>query len=333
MDNKKLTIDDIARELQISKTTVSRAISGKGRIGQETREKVLRYIKENNYKPSAIARGLAQSKTFNISLVMPGDSSLVDLPFYHGFLWGVSNTATKSDYDVIISMVSENDITQLIRLVENNKVDGVILGRTLEDDRAEEYLKEKGVPFVTAGSSLDSTVIQVDNDHRSACRELTSILFSKNIKRVALIGSDMKTIVSKNRLMGFKDACAQFDVFPDEDLIYLDRDNESKIEEAVEDILKKDVECIICMDDYICGYVLNKLEKEKIRIPEDVMIASFYDSILLENSQAVSVSLKFNVEEMAITCCNTLLSCIDKQEVPIKALLGYEVVIRGAIQN
>ena len=79
MDNKKLTIDDIARELQISKTTVSRAISGKGRIGQETRDKVLRYIKENNYKPSAIARGLAQSKTFNISLVMPGDSSQIRL--------------------------------------------------------------------------------------------------------------------------------------------------------------------------------------------------------------------------------------------------------------
>lgn len=333
MDNKKLTIDDIARELQISKTTVSRAISGKGRIGQETRDKVLRYIKENNYKPSAIARGLAQSKTFNISLVMPGDSSLVDLPFYHGFLWGVSNMATKSDYDVIISMVSEKDITQLVRLIENHKVDGVILGRTLEDDIAEKYLKEKGVPFVTAGSSLDPTVIQVDNDHRSACRELTSVLFSKHITKVALIGSDMKTIVSKNRLEGFKDACMEYQVPIEEDLIYLDRDNESKIEAAVEDILKKNVECIICMDDYICGCVLAKLERENVKIPEDIKVASFYDSILLENSKAVNVSLKFNVAEMATACCNTLLSCIDKQDVPIKTLLGYEVVIRGATQS
>ncbi|MBQ9928982.1 MAG: LacI family DNA-binding transcriptional regulator [Lachnospiraceae bacterium] len=333
MDNKKLTIDDIARELQISKTTVSRAISGKGRIGQETREKVLRYIKENNYKPSAIARGLAQSKTFNISLVMPGDSSLVDLPFYHNFLWGISNTASKSDYDVIISMVSEKDITQLVRLIENNKVDGVVLGRTLEEDIAEKYLKQKGIPFVTAGSSLDPTVIQVDNDHRSACRELTSVLFSKRIRRVALIGSDMKTIVSKNRLAGFRDACTEFNVFMEDDLIYLDMDSETKIEEAVEDILKKNVECIICMDDYICGCVLEKLEKENVNIPEDIKVASFYDSSLLESRQSVNLSLKFNVTEIAAACCNTLLSHIDKKDVPVKTLLGYEVVIREATQS
>ena len=102
---------------------------------------------------------------------------------------------------------------------------------------------------------------------------------------------------------------------------------------SVEDILKKNVECIICMDDYICGCVLAKLERENVKIPEDIKVASFYDSILLENSKAVNVSLKFNVAEMATACCNTLLSCIDKQDVPIKTLLGYEVVIRGATQS
>ncbi|MBO4560078.1 MAG: LacI family DNA-binding transcriptional regulator, partial [Lachnospiraceae bacterium] len=57
MENRKLTIDDIARDLGISKTTVSRAISGKGRIGRETTARVLAYIEEKNYKPSAIAKG------------------------------------------------------------------------------------------------------------------------------------------------------------------------------------------------------------------------------------------------------------------------------------
>ncbi len=333
MNNRKLTIDDIAKELQISKTTVSRAISGKGRIGQETRNKVLRYIKENNYKPNAIARGLAQSKTYNISLVIPGDSSLVDLPFYHVFLWGISNTAAQSDYDVIISMVNEKDISQLIRLIENHKVDGVVLGRTLEDDMAEKYLKEKKIPFVTAGSSLDSSVIQVDNDHRSACRELMSVLFQNQFRRIALIGSDMKTIVSKNRLAGFKDACMEFNVSIEDDMIYLDMDSESKIESAVTDILKKDIEYIICMDDHICDCVLGKLEKENVKIQKDIKIASFYDSILLGNSQAVNISLKFNVTELAVACCNTLLAHIDKKEVPVKTLLGYEVVIRESAQS
>ena len=62
-EKKIYTIEDIARELGVSKTTVSRAISGKGRIGKETKERVLAYIEEHDYKPNVIAKGLAQSKT------------------------------------------------------------------------------------------------------------------------------------------------------------------------------------------------------------------------------------------------------------------------------
>ena len=66
-----ITISDVAEALGVSKTTVSRAISGKGRIGEATRQKVLAYIEEHDYKPNVIARGLAQSKTFNLCVVMP----------------------------------------------------------------------------------------------------------------------------------------------------------------------------------------------------------------------------------------------------------------------
>lgn len=77
-----ITISDVAEALGVSKTTVSRAISGKGRIGEATRQKVLAYIEEHDYKPNVIARGLAQSKTFNLCVVMPEDYALVDLSFF-----------------------------------------------------------------------------------------------------------------------------------------------------------------------------------------------------------------------------------------------------------
>ena len=136
-----------------------------------------------------------------------------------------------------------------------------------------------------------------------------------------------------NTLAGFKDACMEFNVSIEDDMIYLDMDSESKIESAVTDILKKDIEYIICMDDHICDCVLGKLEKENVKIQKDIKIASFYDSILLGNSQAVNISLKFNVTELAVACCNTLLAHIDKKEVPVKTLLGYEVVIRESAQS
>ena len=72
-EKKIYTIEDIARELGVSKTTVSRAISGKGRISQATRDRVRAFIKEHDYRPNVVAKGLAQRKTYNIALLMPKD--------------------------------------------------------------------------------------------------------------------------------------------------------------------------------------------------------------------------------------------------------------------
>ena len=72
-EKNNITIGDVADALGISKTTVSRAISGKGRIGEATRQRVLDYIRENNYKPNPMAKGLADQKTYNICWVVPGD--------------------------------------------------------------------------------------------------------------------------------------------------------------------------------------------------------------------------------------------------------------------
>ena len=184
MEEKNLTINDIAEELGVSKTTVSRAISGKGRIGAETRKKVLAYIEEHNYRPNVIAKGLAQNKTYNLGLALPGDYNIVELPFFQNCMIGICKMASDADYDVLISMVTAQDISQLERAVTNHKIDGVILTRTLTEDAPMRFLKENGVPFVAIGSTNDDTVIQIDNDHRSACRELTCKLLEEGIKKI-----------------------------------------------------------------------------------------------------------------------------------------------------
>ena len=301
-----MTIDDIAKALNISKTTVSRAISGKGRVGLETREKVLKYINENNYRPNALAKGLAQSKTFNIGFVMPGDYNIVDLPFFQRCMWGISTKASSMDYDVIISMVMEGDISQLVRLIDNHKVDGIILGRTIEKDDP----------------------IQIDNDHLAGCSELTSLLLLKGLRKIALISGNMSHIVNQNRLNGYREAFVKNKVPIDSSLIYTDADNGLKIESIVKDLLQKRAECILCMDDAICSHVLNTLNRENVKIPEDIRVASFFNSSLLENNQLAITSLQFDVAELGIVSCQMLIDLINKKEVPKKTLLGYELIIK-----
>ena len=81
-EGKKLTMDDVAKELGVSKTTVSRAVSGKGRIGEQTRQRVLEYISQHNYKPNVMAKGLANQRTYNIGMVLQADLLSSDLPFF-----------------------------------------------------------------------------------------------------------------------------------------------------------------------------------------------------------------------------------------------------------
>ena len=327
-ENKTLTIADIADTLGVSKTTVSRAISGKGRIGSETRERVLKYIDAHNYTPNVIAKSLAQNKTYNLAVVMPGDYELIDLPFFQNCIMGIQEIASSFDYDMLLTVCNNADVTKLERIVRNRKVDGVILLRSFMDDVQVEYLQEKNIPFVVTGSSNYKGVVQVDNDHRAACRELTSILLMKRMKKIALIGVNEEHVVTQSRLMGFKDAFADSGTAVDESLIYMNLDNPVLLDGKLDDIIKREVDCIVCMDDAICMEVLYKLRREGISVPDQIRVASFYNSSMLETHDPSITSLDFDAKELGMLVCRTLLDMIEGQKVQKKTLLGYEVRLR-----
>lgn len=327
-DSRILTIGDIAEDLGVSKTTISRAISGKGRIGEETRKKVLDYIEEHHYSPNVVAKGLAQNKTFNLGMVLPGDYNIVELPFFQKCMLGISRVASACGYDVLISMVTADNINQLKRAVANRKIDGAILTRTLADDAPMKYLLESGVPFVAMGSSDDDRVVQIDNDHRSACRELTDRLLENGIRNIALIGSDESHVVTGSRLKGFEDAFEGRKGWKGSRQVFLNVGDSLRVDGIVERLLEEQAECIVCMDDFLCGCVLNALQMRQITVPEQVQIASFYDSTMLANRIPSITSIRFDVEELGRRACETLLRMLDGEEVERRTLLGYEVCVR-----
>lgn len=328
MEEKNLTINDIAEELGVSKTTVSRAISGKGRIGAETRKKVLAYIEEHNYRPNVIAKGLAQNKTYNLGLALPGDYNIVELPFFQNCMIGICKMASDADYDVLISMVTAQDISQLERAVTNHKIDGVILTRTLTEDAPMKYLKENGVPFVAIGSTNDDTVIQIDNDHRSACRELTCKLLEKGIKKIALIGGDESYVVTGTRLQGFEDAFSKETNWNGSKEVFLNVGDNRQVEQIVEKLLAENIECIVTMDDFLCSCVLNCLQQKGVSVPGQVQVVSFYDSTFLANNMPSITSIRFDVEKLGKKACEIFLKVLEGEAVEQRTLLGYDIRMR-----
>ncbi|MBR1743487.1 MAG: LacI family DNA-binding transcriptional regulator [Lachnospiraceae bacterium] len=329
VQKNKITIVDVADALGISKTTVSRAISGKGRIGEETRQRVLDYIKENDYKPSPLAKGLAKSRTYNLCFAIPDDSTATDAPFFLRCMLGVAKEAAPVDYDILNVLMHERDISQLKRVVENRKVDGVILGRTLMKDSRVRFLKESGIPFVVIGSTQEKNVVQIDNDHIRACRELTKALLKKDVKKIALIGGDMAHVVNQTRKRGFEEGVKGLKA--EDVLYYQDREEREEIYEAVMDAVEKEAECIVSTDDHICYNVLQKLHSENISIPQKIKVASFYDSQIIANHHPEITALQYDPKELGMIACRTLLKLISGEEVQNKVLLGYELRLTDSV--
>lgn len=330
MEKKKIyTIDDIARELGVSKTTVSRAISGKGRISRETRERVCAFIEEHDYRPNVLARALAQSKTYNLGLVLPADYSVMDFPFFKECMNGICETASRYNYDIVITVADDRNLSGIRRMVENRKVDGLILSRsTVGNSAMQQYLKEKQMPLVVVGPAESGEAVWVDNQNREGSCELTSILLLKGIRRLALLGGNRGHLVTESRLQGFLDAHREQQILADESLIFLDIESYAATAAALEQILTRKAECILCMDDFITSMLLGCLRERNIKVPEDMKAASFYDNPQLEFFSPTVTSLHYNTKGLGENACMMLLRQLGEKVAEEEVILNYQVILR-----
>lgn len=323
---KKYTIEDMARELGVSKTTVSRALSGRGRIGAETAERVRRLAKEQGYRPNVLAQGLARNKTNNLGIVIPLEDT--DVPFFKECLNGICEEAAAYDYDIIVSIAKENSLTQLHRLVMNNKVDGFILTRALVNSSEVQFLKEYGVPFLVIGPSSGLDVVSIDNPNREASRELTEFLLMKGLRRLMLIGGNSMHYVTESRQQGFLKAHEEKGIFIDPSQILMEVWDYQKAHRAVEYALAQGADGIVCMDDTICQMVLGCLREKGVEVPVMMKVASLYDSPQMEHNLPPVTSLCFDTRGLGKNACRQMLRMLGEELTDEMEPLNYQVILR-----
>lgn len=331
-EKKIYTIEDIAQELGVSKTTVSRAISGKGRIGQATRERVLAFIKEHDYRPNVVARGLAQRKTYNLALLMPKDYVATEFLFFKDCMNGICEVASAYDYDIIISIVDGEDVSQIQRLDANRKVDGMIVSRAVVSSRVQKYLKQCKEPFVLIGPSTDPDVPFVDNKNQEAGKELTSIMLMKGMRRLALLGGNQSYNVTGSRYQGFMDAHKELGIPVNENLIFMNMDSQMAVSDAISKLRAEKADGIVCMDDVICSMCMSSLREKKILVPAQMKVASMYDSKNLEYNNPPVTSICFDTVRLGKMACIKLLQILGENPQEDLIPLNYQVILRESTQ-
>ena len=324
------TLDKIAKELGLSKTTVSRAISGKGRISEETREKVNAFIKEINYRPSAVARSLAASRTFNVGLVFPADSALGEMPYFQTLMTGVCDRAMEYEYDVLIILADNDGISALKHAVRNKKIDAVMVSRCEQDSKVINFLKDAAIPYIVVGDPMEPGVPFIDHDNEGAATRMIETLIDKGITRMALIGGGENINVTHSRLAGFRQGFINRGMKADENQIYLNMHKSDRMDKVLKTAIAEGAECIVCMDDMLCNSVLNCLHNDGLSVPEDIKLCSFYDSNLLSTSKPSITSLYFDAKKLGAEGLSMLMRNLDGEDVTNLTLNDFNIQMRDS---
>ncbi len=323
-EKDRLTIREIAEELGVSMTTVSRALSGKGRISQETRRKVLNYVgRSEQAGPAAGWTG-----TGNLILVLPLRFAGSDLPFLRRCMEGVCRMAAQRGVDVLLCYGDETGTEQLERQLKAHKADGVILTRTVQKDPCLDLLRRYEIPFVALGRLERDSGLQIDYDHGAAGREMTGLLLRLGLRRIAYLGGSSRCLANLDRLEGYRRGLEEFGLEVQGKLIRTGVETREQVADALDRILDQGPDCLLCGDDSLTVSVFRELHLREISVPRQLKVASLCDSELLENMVPTVSAVCFDASALGAAGCRMLLDYLDGREADSRRLPGWQMILR-----
>ena len=278
MEKQSVTIYTVAREARVSMATVSRVVNGNPNVKPETRQKVLDVIKQLNYRPNAVARGLASKKTTTVGVVIP---NITD-PYFAELALGIDDVASMYKYNIILTNSDSDDekILKVVRSLLAKQVDGLIfMGHDVSDDLRNEF-ESTNTPVVVAGSVVnDDALPSVRINYQAAAKEATEFLLKHGDQQVAYItGSLRYSINGEDRLNGYKEALANNNV-PFNELLVIETDGSYQAGYAkAQEVIEKGLKAAYVTDDSLAAGLLNGLTDADISVPDDFELISSNDT-------------------------------------------------------
>lgn len=286
---KQTTLSDIAEAVGVATMTVSRVVSGDGYVSEETREKVLKAIKELNYRRNGLARSLKRQFTETVGLVL-GD---ISNPYSTELARAVRETLLEQGFNLFIC-ISESGAKEDVIAFEslaNHSVDGIIVA-TRSNEAGDRYLSdlvETNVPVVAIGRDLAHINIDfVSPDNLKGGFDATQHLIDLGHKRIAFIGANLRTGSNLKRLQGYIDALKQHGIPVDERLItgrsegIADEVGYSTEEIGFEGMkrllsLPEPPTAVFARNDFTAIGAMRAINEAGLKIPSDIAIVGFDD--------------------------------------------------------
>ncbi|AZN42770.1 LacI family DNA-binding transcriptional regulator [Paenibacillus albus] len=278
----KATIYDVAREAGVSIAAVSQVINGKGKISEERRAAIFSVMEKLSYKPSVIAAALTGKKTFTLGLLVPDISN----PFFAEIARAVEDQGNIHGYSIVICSTDNRDERgeNYLSLLEQKRVDGIIIGTGMGGKEMLEKLLAKSVPIAAIarempGLDVDTVVIDDYEGGRLAARHLIEL----GHKRMAVLSESAKIPSSQERIRGFRDELAEAGLeLPEASVKASERDLVKDGKRNAFALLETGERptALFCCNDLLAIGALQAAKDLSLRVPDEVSIIGFDNTIL-----------------------------------------------------
>lgn len=276
-----VTIKDIANALDISIATVSRALSNQWDVSEQTRKRVLEKAAELHYKPNLVAKRLSTQRTHLIGIVVPE----LENSFFPRIIMGAQSILEKADYQLLITQSNESVETEEknLRMLENNRVDGIILSVTREGANIGLYeeIINAGIPIVFFNRvcwDMDAPKVVI-NDYHMACAAVEHLI-QQGYKRIAHIAGPHQLDITELRMQGYIDTFIKYGLPIRQDYIIHAGILQDKGYTAMKQLLQLQPlpDAVFCVNDPVAIGAMKAIREANLRIPEDIALVGFSES-------------------------------------------------------
>lgn len=279
MKSTNITIKDLARKLDVSASTVSRALKDHPDISEETKKAVKDLAKQLNYQPNTIALSLRQSKTNTIGVIIPEIAHF----FFSTVVSGIEDIAYSNGYNVIITQSNESYNKEVIdtQALFNSRVDGILVSVARNTKNYDHFtqLIQREMPFVFFDRVIEAiNACKVIVDDEQGAYEATQHLIEQGYKRIAHLAGPLNLIISQNRLNGYKAAIADNKYMIDDRIIITcGLGTYEEAEHITNELLDARLppDAIFANNDVAAYGAMTAIKKRKMKIPEEIAIVGF----------------------------------------------------------
>lgn len=315
---RKVTLKQIAKELDVSISTVSKSLRDSPEISEDTRLKVQAFAKLYNYKPNNIALSLKNKKTKTIGIIIPE----IVHHFFATVISGIEQVANECGYNVIVCLSDESFDKEVINMemLANGSTDGFIMSLSKETQQKKDFhhLQEvinQGMPVVLFDRiSNDILCDKVIIDDQLAAYEATNFLISKGLKKIALLTTVDYVSVGKLRTDGYLNVLHDHGIEVDESLIIRIEDTEHCDEKINELLENKSVDAILAVNELFAVTALKLAMSKGIKIPEDLSVVAFTDGIISKYSTPTITTISQNGIKMGRKAAEMLIKRLELED-------------------